>query len=127
MIMIRYYSNVPVFCGDKALLQDNAASSIDEGHDLLNTRSVKGDLRAIDEADKARTKSRSRNIKRALKAIDEADRPNREFGASIPVMFDALYSFTNLSPELVSLIVAKSTVSPALGDLTFRQLETSMG
>ncbi|OHE55860.1 MAG: hypothetical protein A3K61_05940 [Thaumarchaeota archaeon RBG_16_49_8] len=95
-------------------------------HDLLNARNIKGVLRAIDEADKARMKSRSRNIKRALKAIDEADRAKREFGAAIPVMFDALYRFAILSPELVALIVAKSPVSATPGNLTFRQLEARL-
>ncbi len=65
-------------------------------------------MRTIDETDKAMTKSRSRKIKRALKAIDETKTAKRDFGAAIPVMFDALYSFTVLSPDLAALIVAQS-------------------
>ena len=107
-------------------MQNNAALSIDGMHDLLNARNVKGVLRAIDETDKAKTKSRSRNIKRALKAIDETDSAKKEFGAAIPVMFDALYRFAILSPELVALIVAKSPVSATPGNLTFRQLEARL-
>lgn len=97
---------------DKTLQNITSSSSLsaNETHDLLNTRKVKGDLRTIDDTDRARVKSRSRNIKRALKAIDEANTTKRDFGEAISVMFDALYSFTVLSPELVELIVAQPCI-----------------